>query len=136
VQNQAETTGHILWGCPAAKAIWSMCRSSKIQKRSFEHEDFLAILSDLMRVLDQDDLERVAVVARAVWFRRNAVVHGRQLSQPHVVVSQTLENLEAFQQATSRQRNQVVAVTPTVKSMASSSGGFCKDQLGCGSGLG
>jgi hypothetical protein len=44
---QTETTGHILWGCPAAKAIWSMC-GSRIQKRSFEHEDFRAILSDLV----------------------------------------------------------------------------------------
>lgn len=57
---QAETTGHILWGCPAAKAIWSVC-SSKIQKRSSEHEDFWDILSDLAQVLDQEDLERVAV---------------------------------------------------------------------------
>jgi hypothetical protein len=49
---QAETTGHILWGCSAAKAIWSVC-NSKIHKRSSEHEDFLDIFSDLFRVLDQ-----------------------------------------------------------------------------------
>jgi hypothetical protein len=68
---------------------------------------------DLMRFLDQDDMERVAVVARAVWFRRNAVVHGRQIGPPHLVVSQTLENLEAFQQANTRQRSPGGGEPPT-----------------------
>ncbi|GLT69983.1 hypothetical protein SLA2020_420910 [Shorea laevis] len=49
------------------RQMWSTCRST-IQKQSFEHEDVLVILSDIIRVLNQDDLEWVAVVARAVWF--------------------------------------------------------------------
>jgi hypothetical protein len=31
--------GMFLWGCPGAKAIWSMC-SSKIQIRCIKHEEF------------------------------------------------------------------------------------------------
>jgi ribonuclease HI len=102
-----------------------MC-GSKIQKRSFEHEDFLAIFVDLMRFLDQEDLERVAVVTRALWFRRNAQVHGRQIGPPHIVVGQALESLEAFQQATSRQRPQVVANSPTVHRWQVPPAGFVK----------
>lgn len=59
---QAETIGHVLWNCLATRAIWNVC-SSRIQKRSFEHEDFRAILFDLGRLLDQDDMEWVAVMA-------------------------------------------------------------------------
>jgi hypothetical protein len=139
---QAETTGHILWGCSAAKAIWSEC-NSKIQKRSSEHEDFLDIFSDLLRVLDQDDLERVAVVARAMWFRRNAVVHGRQIGQPYIVVSQALENLEAFQQATSRSGKQMVSTTPSGNRWQAPPEGFVKinwdaavDLVNCRMGIG
>lgn len=29
---EAETTGHLLWGCLAAKAIWSLCNRN-IQKK-------------------------------------------------------------------------------------------------------
>jgi hypothetical protein len=81
---------------PGRAIVWSGC-NRKIQKRSSEREDFRDIFSDLLRVLDRDDLERVAVVARAIWFRRNAVFYGRQIGQPYTLVSQALENLEAFQ---------------------------------------
>ncbi|GLT53434.1 hypothetical protein SLA2020_267040 [Shorea laevis] len=102
-----------------------MC-GSRIQKRSFEHEEFLAIFADLMRFLDLEDMERVAVVARAMWFQRNARVHGRQIGPPHTVVGQALEHLEAFQQATSRQRPQVVTDSPTIHRWQAPPKGFVK----------
>jgi ribonuclease HI len=48
-------------------------------------------------------------VARAVWFRRNAVVHGRHIGLPNIVVNQALSNLEAFQLANSKQHTMGVA---------------------------
>jgi hypothetical protein len=37
-----ETTGHVLWGCPVAKAVWSTC-GGRIQKLCIEHVDFVVI---------------------------------------------------------------------------------------------
>jgi hypothetical protein len=52
IEVEAETTGHVLWGCPAAKAIWSLC-GRKIKKRSMELEDFVFTVQDIIiRVLD------------------------------------------------------------------------------------
>jgi len=58
----AETTGHILWGCGTAKEVWSLC-GWKIQKRSIEHEDFVAIIKSLQRDMEPNDMELIAVVA-------------------------------------------------------------------------
>jgi hypothetical protein len=40
---EVETTGHVLWGCAATKAIWSMI-GRKIQKRSIGDKDFVFIV--------------------------------------------------------------------------------------------
>lgn len=66
------------------------------KKKSIKHENFLVIVGELLWFLDQDYLERVAVVPQCVWFRRNVVVHGRLVGPQHNVVSQALENLAAF----------------------------------------
>lgn len=96
-----ETTGHVLRGCPAAQAVWSMC-SSKIQKRSIAQEDFMLVVENLHRFLDQADMELVAVLAQLLWFRRNALVHRRSISPIHSVVTQATQTLTAFHHAHSR----------------------------------
>jgi hypothetical protein len=74
---EAETIGHVLWGCPAAKAIWNTC-GGRIHKRCIEHADFVVIFEELHRFLDKEEMELVATVARTLWLRRNAVIFGAQ----------------------------------------------------------
>jgi hypothetical protein len=60
---EAETIENVLWGCPAAKATWNMC-GKKIQKSWIEHEEFVFIVEEFHRHLDNNDVELIAVVAR------------------------------------------------------------------------
>lgn len=47
-------------------------------------------------------MELVAVVARSIWLRGNALVFGRKVSPPNLIISKALESLEAFLNANSR----------------------------------
>lgn len=108
---EAETTGLALWSYPTTKAIWSMC-GNKIQKRCIEQVDFVFILEELHRHLDQEDMELMAVVPKNLWFQRNAMVYGRPVS-PHVtVVSKLVESLAAFQEANDRHSYKPIATFP------------------------
>lgn len=95
---EEETTNHVLWGCPAAGLIWSMC-GSKIQKRCIVNEEFVFIIKELQRYLDNDDKELIEVVARNVWLRRIAMVHGKPISPYTSVVNNAYDSLAAFQNA-------------------------------------
>lgn len=103
-----ETSGHVLWSCPAASAVWGLC-SSKIQKRSSYHEDFLLIMEDLFCFLDQEDMELVAAVAQLLWLHRNALVFGRLVTPIHLVMTNASESLMDFRRARSSLALAVVA---------------------------
>lgn len=49
--------------------------------------------------LDQDDIELVMCVARHLWLRRNAMVHGRMVSLVNTVVTHATEALMVFKSA-------------------------------------
>lgn len=98
----AETTGHILWECGTTKDVWSLC-GQKIQKRSIEHEDFVAIIEILQRDMEPNDMELIVVVARTLWLRRNVVVHGGIFSHPTLIARKALDSLKAYRSANSRQ---------------------------------
>jgi hypothetical protein len=75
----------------------------KIQKRSIEHEDFVAIIETLQWDMKPNDMELIAVVARTLWFRRNGVVLGGTFSHPSLLVSNAVESLEAYRNTNARQ---------------------------------
>jgi ribonuclease HI len=97
---EEETIGHALWGCPAAKAVWSLC-PGRIQKRSFESDEFTKIVEYIMGCLDIPEVEFFMVVARQIWFRRNAFIFSSPLPSVSSLVKSASESLQAFQGANS-----------------------------------
>lgn len=55
------------------------------------------LLSRNFLFLNTKDLELMAIVARLVWLRRNAIVFGSSISPLHSMVSNATESLLAFQ---------------------------------------
>jgi hypothetical protein len=102
----AETTGHILWGCQAAKDVWSIC-GRKIQIRSIEHENFVAVIETLLHELKNKEVEFVAIGERRLWLCHNVVVHGGTLSHLSLLVSNASKSLEAFCNANSCMKTRV-----------------------------
>jgi hypothetical protein len=90
-----------LWSCPTAKDIWSRC-GNKIQKRSTENEEFVYILEELLHFSGKEDIKLMAVVARMLWIRRNALVYGKKVSPSSSVIGCASESSEAFQLANSQ----------------------------------
>lgn len=61
-----ESSGHALWGCSAAGAIWYEC-PSQIGKCNFSAPNCLSLVSQLSTRLDREDLELWIMVAQRIW---------------------------------------------------------------------
>jgi hypothetical protein len=59
---EVETSGHFLWSCLAAGAVWSLC-TPKLQKGIIREGDFQSIFFSLCNRLDTQEVELMAVVA-------------------------------------------------------------------------
>ncbi|XP_059436480.1 uncharacterized protein LOC132169465 [Corylus avellana] len=66
------------------------------------HEDFVIIVEELCCYLDKEEMEIKVVVARSIWLRRNALVHGEKVSPSNVVVKNAIDSLEAYRTANSQ----------------------------------
>jgi hypothetical protein len=78
---EAEMTGHALWWCDAAQAVWGICGGS-INKSVVVKDDFFSIFCYLCDRLDTEELELFAIIANKIWLRRNTVVFGGPVPSP------------------------------------------------------
>lgn len=68
----------------------------------------MAIVEKLQQEIETSELELVTMVAaQNLWLRRNKVIFGGMLSHPNILVSKTMESLEAFHSANARRQNQL-----------------------------
>ena len=88
--------GHVLWSCPTIKDIWSRCDRPIQKKKSVNHEEFVFIWEELLRILSKEDMEFMAVVARQLWLRRNAFVYGNKINLSSTMVGCVVELLEGL----------------------------------------
>lgn len=77
----AETTGHVLWWCATAQAVWGCCGGS-INKSVVMKDDFFSIFCYLCDRLDTEELEPFAIIAHRIWLRRNSIVFGGPIPSP------------------------------------------------------
>jgi hypothetical protein len=96
--HEAETTGHVLWTCDAARAVWAESPRT-IQKCAIEAKDFCSILKYLRDRLSQEDLELVAMIAQRLWTRRNQWVFEGTFVNPKCLISSVNDSLFVFRKA-------------------------------------
>lgn len=70
---EPETSGHILWWCESARAVWGLC-GGYLQKSLVISDDFLSIFEYMSDRLNSVVLELFAVIAYKLWLRRNRAV--------------------------------------------------------------
>lgn len=78
---EPETSGHALWGCSAARDVWSN-GCIKVQKMSYQNDLFFNTWIFLVQQLVQNELEVVAVTLKGIWTRRNEFIHGKGFRHP------------------------------------------------------
>jgi ribonuclease HI len=93
-----ETTGHALWWCAAAQAIWGCCGGS-INKSVVIKDDFFSIFCYLCDRLDTDELELFAIIAHKIWLRRNSMVFGGPISSPSCLMKGAKELLGDYRKS-------------------------------------
>ncbi|XP_042954618.1 uncharacterized protein LOC122291034 [Carya illinoinensis] len=83
-----ESITHAIWSCSAAQDVWSMS-SRRIQKQNVQSGPFLEVLKPMLENLSSHELTEVAVIARALWNRRNLWLFEQLFHSPFQVISRT-----------------------------------------------
>lgn len=63
--SDVQTTYHILQRCPSTSDVWGDCYRN-IQKSSSGGEHFLHILCELLEILENEEIELMATIARRI----------------------------------------------------------------------
>jgi hypothetical protein len=97
-KQEGESVEHILWTCESARDVWAEF-SSKLQKCATMEVSFANLFMELVDRLDVDEMQKVAVMARLIWFRRNSVVFGGDFMSPKHILEAASSQLENFSKA-------------------------------------
>jgi hypothetical protein len=113
-KQEGELVEHILWTCELARDIWAEC-SSKLQKCATMEVSFANLFMKLADKLDVVEMQKVVVVARLIWFRRNNVVFGGDFMSPKHILETASSQLENFSKAEAgRRMSSAVRFVPEV----------------------
>ncbi|XP_042980175.1 uncharacterized protein LOC122310346 [Carya illinoinensis] len=88
----SETSGHVLWGCAAARDVWSQ-GYRKVQKMVVHSDLMFDIWVELVARLNTAELEEVAVTLRGIWTRRNEFLQGKGFRHPSILAQQARTDL-------------------------------------------
>ncbi|KAF5470606.1 hypothetical protein F2P56_011110 [Juglans regia] len=90
-----ESVAHALWTCLAAQDVWSMS-FRRIQKLCMQDGSFKEILMPMLDQLSLLELIEIAVIAKAVWHRRNYCLFEQHFHPPIQMSKQVLSELNAI----------------------------------------
>ncbi|KAF5470770.1 hypothetical protein F2P56_011261 [Juglans regia] len=97
-KQEAETSGHVLWGCIAAKDVWGQ-GVKKVQKLSMQSDLIFDIWSRLVEILSLEELEEVAATMRGIWTRRNNTLLGKEFKHPNALYQLAKTELVLYREA-------------------------------------
>lgn len=81
--------------CPASKDVWGNS-SPKLQKMIFQSELFIKVWQKWIDKLNKEELGLAATTVRHIWLRRNAFIHGKDFTNPELLVKRVEEEHRAF----------------------------------------
>ena len=91
-----ETTSHVLWSCPFAMNVWALIRG-RVQKCSNEVDDFFLLFKKMQTVLEQEEMDRWAVMAWSIWNARNKYYFDHVQLQPRIIMERAYSVLTDYQ---------------------------------------
>ncbi|KAF5475420.1 hypothetical protein F2P56_007226, partial [Juglans regia] len=90
---EEETVVHVLWGCEAARDVWSQC-SIKLQKCYLPQSSMLHLVEAIIVSMAPDVLQEFIIVAKRIWWRRNNFIFNRDFSHPNTLVREANHTIE------------------------------------------
>uniref|UniRef100_A0A2N9FUN2 Uncharacterized protein n=1 Tax=Fagus sylvatica TaxID=28930 RepID=A0A2N9FUN2_FAGSY len=94
----SETITHALWTCPFAKQVWSL-EKSLAELRQLTVHSVIELVWYILEVSTTMDIEIFAVIAWAIWQRRNSLKFQVTSESPDRVYHRALDLLQEFQNA-------------------------------------
>ena len=71
----------------------------RLQKCAGDQDDMLQLMEELIAQLCTDELEQFLVQARFIWNQQNALLHGKQMQAPKVLIKRAQDFTEEFKRA-------------------------------------
>ena len=92
---KVETSGHVLWDCEAAKAVWE---ESKLPLPKFQTpvSDFLDLMWKIWEDRKEFSLEHFATIAWCIWKNRNAMKFEGRIKEGKMVAREAVLLAEEF----------------------------------------
>jgi hypothetical protein len=122
---EPETSGHILWWCESARAVWSLS-GGYLQKSVVISDSFLNIFEYLSNRLSTEMLELFVVIAYKLWLRRNRVVFDDLVMHPSCLLKGAIEMLEDFRLSQKTESSIAIDRLATSSQWVKPSGGTVK----------
>ena len=73
----------------------------------------LQLMEELMERLCPDELEQFLVQAWFIWNQQNAMIHGKQMQAPEVLIKQVQDFIKEFRRAISQLSASSITPNPT-----------------------
>ena len=71
----------------------------RLQKCVGDQDDMLQLMEELIAQLCTDELEQFLVQAWFIWNQQNALLHGKQMQAPKVLIKRAQDFTEEFKRA-------------------------------------
>ena len=71
----------------------------RLQKCAGDQDDMLQLMEELIAQLCTDELEQFLVQAWFIWNQQNALLHGKQMQAPKVLIKRAQDFKEEFKRA-------------------------------------
>ena len=94
--HNTETMHHILWECPFAQNVWALF-SGRTQKCNNVVSNFFLLFWQTRSKLSQQELEKWAVTAWAIWASRNKFYFQHYQTHPKMIADMACGLLEEYQ---------------------------------------
>lgn len=92
-----ESSGHALWDCWMAKAVWKETKLL-LPRLSHSHREFIDMIWKIWEDRKEIELERLACTAWCVWKNRNVAKFEGKCKQVKEIVSEANAVVEEFKE--------------------------------------
>ncbi|XP_040993121.1 uncharacterized protein LOC121239848 [Juglans microcarpa x Juglans regia] len=80
-----ESVMHAIWNCPAASDVWAK-EGSPVKKWWSGEQSFTQLWTDMYRKLTKNNIEKMVMIMKNIWYRRNKFVFETEFLNPKQVV--------------------------------------------------
>ncbi|XP_042942726.1 uncharacterized protein LOC122276900 [Carya illinoinensis] len=94
---EEESILHTLWNCEVVKDVWGQC-SMRLQKSTCSQLPMVLFFENMIKVLNDSEMQEFVMVARQLWLRRNSFIFKNKFLPPNCLLRETSLRLQLLKE--------------------------------------